>query len=175
LATVNGHVVLAALAGINEFDDHFLADSFEVAVTPVLKRICGSLATALFHGTFISAAASMGLNLIRRSEGDVHVPAISLPPVNACCKMLVGIGDPAVVFFLEFVVFTVRIRITTLPEGLDKLFALFFVRELHKSLALIITDNPAHIFIQPLLVLVIQFSMERLGILFPALLVDWLL
>ena len=53
LGAVHGHVVFAAHAGVDELDDDFLPDAFEVAIAPVFKREGRSLAAALFHGTLV--------------------------------------------------------------------------------------------------------------------------
>src|SRR5205807_2586898 len=39
------HVVVAAHATINELNNHFLADAFQIPIAPVFKRIGRSLAT----------------------------------------------------------------------------------------------------------------------------------
>jgi len=49
-----------------------------------------------------------GLNLIRGTVDDVHAAAIGLPAGDASREMFVGVGDAAVVLFLEFVFDGVR-------------------------------------------------------------------
>src|SRR5437870_12749982 len=102
----------------------------------------------------------MQLDLIRRTILDVDTAAISPPTLNAGRKMLVSIGDAPVVFVLKFVVLAIRIRVAPLPEGFDKLVSLFIIRELGEGLTLVIGNDPAHIFIQPLLVFAFQLSLQ---------------
>ena len=73
--------------------------------------------------------------------------------------MLVRVFNAAIVFVLEFIIFAIRIRIAPLPESLDVLVALFIIGELHERLAFIISDDPAHILIEPFLVRGFQFSL----------------
>ena len=79
--------------------------------------------------------------------------------------MFVGIFDTAVVLFLEFVLNRVRCRITTLPEAFNELIALLVIRELLEGCALLVRNNPAHIFVQPFLVRLAQLLLQRLRVL----------
>ena len=67
----------------------------------------------------------MRLDLVRRSVRDVDAAAVGLPAGNAGGVMLVGVGDAAVVLFLELVLDGVRRGIAAQPELLDELLALF--------------------------------------------------
>src|SRR5205809_52811 len=98
----------------------------------------------------------MRLDLIWWPINNVHTAAVRSPSLNAGGIMLIGVRDAAVVFVFELVVFAVRIGIAPLPERLDKLVALFVVRELHESFALFVADDPAHVFVEPLAVLAAQ-------------------
>src|SRR5438552_11189516 len=102
----------------------------------------------------------MRLDLIWRTINDVDSTAISPPTLNAGRKMLVGIGDAPVVFVLKFVVLAIRIRVAPLPEGFNELVAFFVIRELGEGLALVISNDPAHIFVQPLLVFAFQLPLQ---------------
>src|SRR5690348_10375179 len=116
---VHGHVVFAAHAGVDELDDYFLSDAFNVAIPPLLERESGSLAPTLFHRAFIGATRGMRLDFIRLAEHNVNAAAIGLPTRDASSKMLVGVGNALVVFFLELVLFGVRRGIAALPEGFN--------------------------------------------------------
>ena len=150
--TVHSHVVVAAHARVHEFDDHFLANAFKVAVAPLFKRERGSRASALFHGTFVLSARGMGLNLIGLSIHDVHPAAIAFPARNASGKVLVGISNTRVVLFFELVFYRIRRWIAALPEAFNELVPFFVIRKLFECCPLFIADNPAHIFIQPLFI-----------------------
>src|SRR5712692_5068905 len=107
----------------------------------------------------------MRFNFIRRAIHDVDLAAISLPAGNAGGEMLVGVRDATVVLVFKFVFCSIRGWIAALPESFDELLALFLVRELFESCALFVRDNPAHILVQPFLVLLTQLNLKRLGIL----------
>ena len=70
--------------------------------------------------------------------------------------MLVGIGDAAVMLFLEIVLRKVRIAAATEPELLDELLALFVGIELKEGISLAWRNDVDDIFVQPLLVLVVK-------------------
>ena len=72
----------------------------------------------------------MGINFVGRTKHDIDASAIGPPARLAGGKMLVGIGDAAVMFFLVLVLFGVGSGVATQPELLDELVALFVVREL---------------------------------------------
>ncbi len=103
LRTIDGHVVVAAHAAIDELDIDVFADAFDVAIVPGLKGEGRSFAAAFFHGAFIGAAAGMRFDAVGLAVGNVHVPAIGLPTRLAGGKMLIGIGDSPVVLFAKFV------------------------------------------------------------------------
>ena len=67
----------------------------------------------------------MRLDFIRRAVDDVDAAAIRLPSGNAGGETLVGVGDAAVVLFLELVFLGVGRGIAPQPELLDELLALF--------------------------------------------------
>ena len=94
----------------------------------------------------------MRLDFIRLAEHDVDAAAICFPARNAGCKMLVRIGNALVMFFLEFVLFGVRRGIAALPEGFNKVIALFVVGQLLEGRAFFIGDDVGDVFVQPLLV-----------------------
>src|SRR5437899_3865477 len=94
----------------------------------------------------------MRFNFIGGAIHDVHPATVGPPSGNARRKMLIGIGDAAVVLFFIFVLFGVGRRIAAEPELLDELVALFVVGEFGEGGALFITDDVAHVFIKPFLV-----------------------
>ena len=145
-------MVIAAHARVHELNDHFLANAFEVAVAPLLKRERGSRAPALFHGTFVLPTRRMRFNLIRLSVHDINPAAIGFPSGNASGKVFVGISDARVVLFFELVFYRIWRWVATLPEAFDELVPFFVIRKLLECRALFVADNPTHIFIQPLLV-----------------------
>ena len=149
---------------VDELDDHFLSNPFEVAIAPLLERESGGLAAAFFHGTLVAAARGMGLDLVGRPKHDVHPAAVGLPTRDAGRVVLVGICDTPVVLFFKLVLFGVRRGIAALPESFNELVALFVVRELHEGGFFFVGDNPAHVLVQPLLIRLAQLNLERLGV-----------
>ena len=79
--------------------------------------------------------------------------------------MLVGVGDPLVVFLFELVLFSVRIRVTAAPEFLDKTFALVVSRQFFECLPLFIGNDVGNVFVQPIFVgfLELRLYVARLG------------
>ena len=102
----------------------------------------------------------MGFDLIGRAPHDVHPPAIRPPPGNARGEALIGVGDPAVVLFLEFVFDGVRRGIAPLPERLDELLALFIGLQLQERRALFIGNDVRDFLFQPFLIRGGEFFFE---------------
>ena len=69
-------------------------------------------------------------------------------------------------FFLVFVLFRVWRGIAALPEGFNKVVALFVVGKLLKGGPLLVADNVSHILVQPLFVGLAEFDVERPFLLF---------
>ena len=74
--------------------------------------------------------------------------------------MLVGVGDAAVVFFLEGVFGGIGIGIAALPELLDELLAFFVGLEMQEGVALFGGDDVDDVFVEPLLILGIEFVIQ---------------
>ncbi len=140
-AAVDGEVVVAALAGIDELQVDVVADTFEIAVVPGLKREGGCLAAALVHGTLIGAARGMRFDRVRRTEGNVDVAAVRLPAGLAGCIVVVGVCDAPVVLFAKLIFGRVGIGIAAQPELLDECFALLVVAQVLECLALFVGDD----------------------------------
>src|SRR6266498_358613 len=66
--------------------------------------------------------------------------------------MLVGVGDPFVIFFLKLVLVGVRIRISSAPELLYKPLPLIISLQLFKGLSLLISNDVGDVLVQPVLV-----------------------
>ncbi len=164
--------IFAAHAGVDEFDDDFLADAFDVAIAPVFKGEGRGLAAAFFHGAFVGAARGMRLDFIGLAVHDVDAAAIGLPAGHAGGEMLVGVGDALVVLFLIFVLFGVGGGIAALPEGFNEVVALFVVRELLEGGALFVGDDVDDVLVEPLLVDLAHFRLERALILLALFLID---
>src|SRR5581483_9343096 len=121
---VHRHAVFAGHGGIDELDDDVAAYVFDVAIAPLLEGIGGRGAAALFRGTFIGSARGVRLDLIRRPVHNVDAAAIGFPAGDTRSVVLVGVGDTAVVLFLELVFDRIGGRIAAKPELLDELLAL---------------------------------------------------
>src|SRR5664280_410525 len=106
----------------------------------------------------------MGLNLVGGTEHDVNASAVAAPAGYPRRKMFVGIGNAAVVFFLVFVLRRVGSGIAAQPELLDKLVALLVVGELLESGHFLPSDDPTHVFVEPLLVSGTQLLLQGLGV-----------
>jgi len=73
-------VIFAAHAGIDELNDDFLTNVFQVAIAPGFKR--GTLRSgrpALILGPVIGATGGVGFNLVGLAIHDVHLAAVRLP------------------------------------------------------------------------------------------------
>jgi hypothetical protein len=68
------------------------------------------------------------INVVGLAPGDVDVAAIGLPAGLAGSKVLIGVGDAAVVLFAELVLRRIRIGVAAQPEVLDERLALLVVR-----------------------------------------------
>src|SRR4029077_15230578 len=56
LGGVHGHVVIAAHASVDEFDDHFLANVLEITVAPALEGKGGSRASAFLRRAIVGSS-----------------------------------------------------------------------------------------------------------------------
>ena len=160
LAAIHGHVVVAAHAGVDKLDDHFLTDIFQVAITPVLKRVSGSLTAPFVHGTLVRPAGRMRFNLIRRPIHNVDSASVGFPARDSGSEMFVRVCHTPVVFFLEFVFDCVGSRVAALPEGFDELVALFVIRKQLEGFLFLVRDNPADVFVEPFLISLAQLYFQ---------------
>src|SRR6185312_90987 len=165
-AAVQRHAILAAHALVHKFDFNVVANSIDVAVAPIFERIRGGFAATFINGTFIAAARWVGVDFRGLAVLDVYAPAVRPPSGNARCIVIVGIGDTAVVFVFEFVLGRIRGGIAALPEGLNKMVALFVVRELHEGLFFLVSNNVGHVFVHPLLKYIADFRFKSLLVFF---------
>src|ERR1700690_1295418 len=74
--------------------------------------------------------------------------------------MLVGVGDPSIILFFEGILSRIGVWIAPLPELLDELFALFVGLKMDESAAFFRGNDVNHVFVQPLLILGIEFFEE---------------
>src|SRR6266849_357195 len=149
---VHGHAVLAAHGGVYKLDVYVVADSIDVAVAPLFKRVGGSGSATFFERPFVGAAGGVGLNFIGRAVDDIDAATIGFPTGDAGRKTLVGVGDAPVVFFLELVFFGIGSRVATEPELFDELLALIVGAEAFPSLLFLIRDDVGNVLIEPLFV-----------------------
>ena len=73
--------------------------------------------------------------------------------------MLVGVGNPFVIFLAILVFVGVRIRIAPAPEFFDEAFALVVSLQLLESLALVVSDDVRDVLIEPIAVSLLQFDL----------------
>ena len=95
----------------------------------------------------------MGFNLIRFSKRYVNSPTICPPTRDSGGIMLIGVCNPAVMLFLEFVVSSPLIGIAAGPELLYKILTLLFGLEVLKDVFFFVGDDVDYILLQPLLVI----------------------
>src|SRR6185437_5250038 len=145
LGAIQSHFIRAAPSLVNKFDFNFLAYTLQVAVTPDLKRISFGLPTAFFFRTLVRSTHGMGINRSGRSIHDINSSAISFPTWYARGKVFIGVSNAPIVFFLVLVFRRVGSRITTLPEGFNKLVSLRVGRQLFEGGELFICDDPADV------------------------------
>ena len=99
-------------------------------------------------------------DFVGRAEGDVDAAAVGLPAGNARGVMLVGVGDAAVVLFLELVLDGVRRGVAAQPELLDELLALVVGLEALEGRPLLIRDDVGDVFVEPLPIRRFQLFLE---------------
>ena len=149
---VHRHVVFARHGGVDELDDDVRADAFEIAVSPLLKGIGRRLAATFFGGALIGAAGGMRFDLVGWPVHDVNAAAIGFPSRDARRIVVVGIGDAAVVLFLEFVLDGIGRRIPPQPELLDELLTLFVSVQALECGPLFVSDNVSDVLLEPLFI-----------------------
>src|SRR5271170_2440112 len=102
----------------------------------------------------------MRVDFVGRAVHDVDPSPVTLPARDSRSEMFVRIGDAPVVFFLVFVFFRVGSGVAALPEGFDKVIALFVIRELLKGGSFLVGDNPDYVLVQPLLIGFAEFDVQ---------------
>src|ERR1700757_3121425 len=93
---IAGEEILSAGALVDEFQNHFVADTLKIAITPGFERIRAGGATAFFLGTIVRAAGGMRFNLVGLTPDDVDTAAVRLPAGNAGCEVFIGVSDAAI-------------------------------------------------------------------------------
>src|SRR5215217_7466879 len=101
----------------------------------------------------------MRLNLVRLSKLDVDASAIGHTARLAGREVLVCISDALEEFQLEFVLFTVRIRVAAAPEVFDKLFALFVCVEFGPRVAFGLREDQIYV-IDPFNISLLEFALD---------------
>ena len=86
--------------------------------------------------------------------------AIGLPAGLPSGEVLVCVGNPAIMLFPEFIFGRIRTGIPALPECLDKRIAFFVVAQVLEGREFLVRDDPADIFIHPLLVRAVKLVLQ---------------
>src|SRR5208283_2142783 len=120
LASVDGEVVIAALAGIHELEIDVLAKALEIAVVPHLKREGGRLAATLFHRPLVHAARGVGVDAVGWAPGNIDMTAVGLPAGFTGGKVVVGVLDAPVMLLAKLVLRRIGTGVAALPEVLDE-------------------------------------------------------
>ena len=102
----------------------------------------------------------MVFDFVRRAVRDVDAAAVGLPARDARGVVLVGVGDAAVVLFLELVLDGIGRGVAAQPELLDELLALFVGLQPLEGRALFIGDDVGDVLVQPLAVGSLQLLAE---------------
>ena len=142
----------ASARRIHEFQFHVFADALDVVVGPIFVSVGLRLTAAEVQRPVTVLALGVAFERIRLAIHDVDAAAVGSPAWHTRRKMLVGVGDAAIVLFLYGVVDRIGVGIAPLPELLDKLLALFVGLQLQEGFALRIGDDVGDVFVQPLLV-----------------------
>ena len=106
----------------------------------------------------------MGVNLVGWTPRDINASAVGSPARHPRREVFVGVGNAAVVLFLEFILRRVRSWIAAQPELLDKLVPLFVVGKLFKGGHFFRSDDVNHVLVEPLLIGGTQLLLQGLGI-----------
>src|SRR5947209_4005240 len=118
----------------------------------------------------------MRFHFVGRAPHNVHTATIGAPARNTRREVLVGVGDAAIVLFLEIVVGQIGIVAAAQPELLDELFPLFVGFQLQEGSALFRRNDVNNVFVQPLLVWSVELFKRLLHLtllLFVHLLRNW--
>src|SRR6185503_1168317 len=107
----------------------------------------------------IHTARRMRLDLVRLSKLDVDTSAISHTARLAGREVLVCISNALEEFQLEFVLFSVGIRVTAAPEVFDKLFALFVCVKFGPGVTFGLRDDQIDV-IDPFDISLLEFALD---------------
>ena len=129
LRAVKREVIVVALAAVDELEVNVVADAFDVAVMPDLKREGRRGTAALFDRALVGAATGMRVDAVRLAVCDVDVSAIRSPAGLASGKVLVRVSNAGIVLLAKFIVRRLGIWIAPKPEVLNELLTFFVVLE----------------------------------------------
>src|SRR6266446_5013337 len=161
--------ILAGHGRVDELDVDVVADPVDVTVAPLLERVGRSGSAAFLNRTLVGAAGRVRLGLVGRAVLDVDHAAVGLPSGNSGSEPLVGIGDAAVMLFAILVLFGIGSGVAAEPELLNELLSLLVGLESREGLTLLVGDDVADLFVEPLLVRSLQLLAQP-GFLLPFLL-----
>src|SRR5256712_4973552 len=108
LRAIHRHLVIAAHAVIQKFDDDFLPNPLYIPVPPIFERIGGSRPSSLLHRPLICATRGMRLNLIRRPVDYIDSAAVAFPAGDTGGEVLVGVGDAPVILLFRLAFYGVK-------------------------------------------------------------------
>jgi hypothetical protein len=132
-AGIVGDVVFTGTGRVDKLNFNVFTDAFEMTIAPQLPGIRSGGAAAFPGRAIVGAAGRMRLDLIRRAPDNVDVAAVGFAPRNAGGKVFVGVGEAAVVLFLEWINGRLRIVIAIAPENFLKLIAFLFSAKLQEA------------------------------------------
>src|ERR1051326_4452006 len=139
---IHRHRKITRPGTIYKFDDDVRSGSLEIPVHPFFGRVRRR-----------RVSRWMSLELVGRAERDVHVAAVRPPPRNGLrAESVVGVGDPAIMFFHVLIGRSSGRGVAAQPELLNELLA--FVGGLKKleRRALFGADDVAPFLFEPALI-----------------------
>src|SRR5215204_3606341 len=101
----------------------------------------------------------MCFSSVRLTEHDPNTATVAFPSRNTGAEVFVSVGDALVILFLELVFVSIGIRITTAPKFLDEAFALVVRGQFLECLPLFVRDDVSNVFVEPVLVGLLQFGL----------------
>ena len=154
---VAGQNEVAAHGLVVELDLDPVPDVGDVVVVPKLPGVGGGDAATFGAGTVVLFALVMVFDRIGRAVDDVDPSAVGFPTWRPHRIMIVGVGDSAIVLFLELVVRGVQIGVPAPPELFDEGVAFVVGGEILEDGEFFVGDDVHDVFFKPLFVVILRF------------------
>ena len=129
--------VLIGAGSIDELDFDSRPHSFQMAVKPHLEGIGVGSPPTFFELSLIGSPLRVLLESVRFPEQDIDHPPVGSPALDTGMVFVVGVGNAAIVLFLELVDGGPGVEIPAEPELLDEVVLFLAGREIVKNLSLV--------------------------------------